>query len=378
MAKKSNIGILTSSRADYGIYKCLLKQFYDNKNISISIIVFGMHLQKKHSYTINEIISDNYFDTLYKIKGMPLKDSKHDISNGYGNLIKNFSHFWKKYSFDLVFSLGDRFEMSAAVQSTIPFEIKIAHIHGGEISLGSVDNIYRDQISLSSIIHFTSNKYASRRLRNLLLNKKNIYNFGSLSLDNLNLKKIPSWKSVCDNYDIPIKPFVLITFHPETVGLNKNKHFVKILYKVLSKLSNEIHLVITQSNADTSGSYYREMNNNLKLNYPSQISVIENFGKWNYFSAIYNSVFLLGNTSSGIIEAASFGKFFLNVGDRQLGRKRSKNTIDVPFDEIKILKFSKQLIMKKKYNGLNIYHKKNTSKNILKVTLDYLKTFKQN
>lgn len=367
------IGVLTSSRADYGIYKNLLKLFFNHNKINLSIIVFGMHLQKQHGETIKEIISDNYFDNIFKLNGMPYDDSKLNISKGYGELIKSFSKFWNTNNFDLIFALGDRFEMSAAVQAAVPYEIKIAHIHGGEISLGSVDNIYRDQISIAAKLHFTSTLEAAKRLKKLLIDNKFVYNVGSLSIDKLDIKTLPKWDTICKKFNLPNKPFVLITFHPETIGADKNDSYIEILYKSLTKLSKTIHLIITQTNADNMGNLYRKMNLRLQKENPKNISIVDSFGKLNYFSAINNSRFLLGNTSSGIIEAASFGKYVLNVGQRQAGRTRSKNTIDIGFNEEEILTNSKLLFGKPKFKEKNNYEIKNTTKNILNHTLNFLK-----
>lgn len=372
MNNQFKIGVLTSSRADYGIYKNLLRLLFEEKSIELSIIVFGMHLQKQYGETIKEIISDNYFDNIFKVDGMPFGDSKLDISNGYGGLIKSFSKFWNINTFDLVFTLGDRFEMSAAVQAGLPYELKLAHIHGGEISLGSIDNIYRDQISVASKLHFTSTLEASKRLKKLLIKSNYVYNVGSLSLDKLDINKLHSWTSICKKLNIPDLPFVLVTFHPETVGTDKNKSYIKIIYKTLTELSKSVHLIITQSNADSLGKLYRNMNSMLKKENPNNISLIDSFGKTNYFSAIKNSKFLLGNSSSGIIEAASFKKHVLNIGKRQDGRIRSENVVDSNFNKAEILKKSKILLKKSDFSGKNKYSQKNTSNSILKYTLKYL------
>ena len=149
------IGILTSSRADYGIYKPLLKGLAQQSEISFEIIAFGMHLSEKFGMTVNEIEADRW-DIIHKIPTPIEDDSIVGISTSYGETIKIFSKFWKEYKYDLILCLGDRYEMSAAVQSTIPRQLKLAHIHGGETTLGAIDNIYRHQITLASHLHFTS------------------------------------------------------------------------------------------------------------------------------------------------------------------------------------------------------------------------------
>ena len=348
----------------------LLQLFKLSNSIDLTIIAFGMHLQKQHGYTLNDIKNDNH--NIITVEGMPYDDSKFDISKGYGEIVKSFSNFWNEHDFDLVFALGDRFEMSAAVQSGIPFEVNFAHLHGGEISLGSIDNIYRDQISIASKVHFASTTESKKRLLKMLICNKNIYNVGSLSIDKLNTLQLPNWISVCQKFDIPNKPFALITFHPETINNNNNILFIEILNKTLSRLCKSINLVITQANADSLGNLYRQMNLDLKNKFPDRISIVNSFGKLNYFSAMKNSLFLLGNTSSGIIEAASFEKYVINVGDRQSGRVRSENIIDIKFNEEEILKAVKPFLQKNPYLGFNSYNKKNTAKKIYDTTIKYL------
>ena len=324
-----------------------------------------MHLQSIHGNTIDEINNEG-FNSIIEIQGMSEGDSKLDISLGYSKIIHNFSIFWNKNYFDYVFCLGDRFEMSAAVQAGIPFEVNFVHIHGGETSLGSIDNIYRDQISLASKIHITANEIFSKRLVRLLGNKENIFSVGSLSLDGLNLSKLKDWKAVSLEYKIPLNNFVLTTFHPETVGLKNNLKYVDIIRKVLLTICNHINIIITLPNADSLGSLYRSMYQDVKKMNPNKIFLVDSFGKENYFSAMNASNFMLGNSSSGIIEAASFYKYVVNVGDRQLGRLRSDNIIDVEFDYLKIIEASKKLFDLNVFDGKNRYKKSNSANLILK------------
>ena len=359
MTKVIKIGVLTSSRADYGIYRSLLVKIKKDSRFDLEIIAFGMHLESKHGSTIKEIESDNY-KKIVRVQGMPANDSKLEISKGYGNLISSFSSFWCENKYDLVLALGDRFEMSAAVQAGIVFEINFAHFHGGETSLGSLDNIYRDQISLASKIHFTSTSESTFKLEKLLNKKNHIYNIGSLSLDGIENLRLPKWTEVCKEFKIPNERFVLVTFHPETVKSENNIVYLKELKTLLLELSNEIHLVITMPNADLLGNLYRKLFIELNSLNPKGISLIDSFGKLRYFSAMKNCDFLLGNSSSGIIEAATFKKFFINVGNRQNGRVRNKNVIDVPFNKLKILDSIKK-IRGSEYKGPNKYKKDSSS-----------------
>ncbi|MBU2995978.1 UDP-N-acetylglucosamine 2-epimerase (hydrolyzing) [Cellulophaga baltica] len=358
------IGVLTSSRADYGIYLPLLKKIKKDSFFSLEIIAFGTHLSKFHGYTINNIIEDDYAKH-HKISSLITNDNEQDISTSYALTALKFADFWSQNKFDLIICLGDRFEMNAAVQSGIPFGLKFAHIHGGETTLGAIDNIYRHQITLASIIHFTATKENANKVAKLIGDNKNIYTVGALSLDEIN-DYTPIEKNLFyKKFNLKNKPYVLVTFHPETISVSKNKEYAKEMRKSLVIIAKKINIVITMPNADTVGSVFREEIYELKKNKPEEVTLIENFGKINYFSAMWYASFLIGNTSSGIIEAASFNKFVLNVGDRQKGRTQSDNVIDVAFNKKQIISKTNSILEKGKYQGSNEYFKGNASLNIL-------------
>ncbi len=334
--KKLSIGLLTSSRADYGIYKPLLKSISRDKMIDLTIIAFGMHLKKKYGKTVHQINQDKFGD-IDIIEGMSDKDSPLDIAISYGQLIKNFSQYWAENRYDYVIALGDRFEMSAAVQSGIPFEVKFIHLHGGETTLGSLDNIYRHQITLASKIHFVATNQYLKKVSNIIGSKENIYNHGALSLDGINEIELPKWSNVCEKFCINHDDYILVTFHPETVGLDKNKDFSNIVFESLAKISEDTNIIITLPNADAAGDLYRNSMIKLSRLYSNKISIVENFGRENYFAAMKNASMMIGNTSSGILESASFKKYVINVGDRQKGRIKNKNDFNVPFSKDKIV-----------------------------------------
>jgi GDP/UDP-N,N'-diacetylbacillosamine 2-epimerase (hydrolysing) len=360
------IGVLTSSRADYGIYLPLLRALKKDSNFKLEIIAFGTHLSKFHGYSLDHIIFDKY-EKIHQISAMLLNDDEESIATSYGLTVLKFSTFWQHNKYDFVFCLGDRFEMSAAVQAGIPFNVKFAHIHGGEITLGAIDNIYRHQISLASSLHFTSAEKHSNKIRKLLGNDKNIYTVGALSLDEINSFQPVEKHIFYKAYNLKKGKFALVTFHPETVSIKNNIGYASEMKKGLLKATEHINIVITMPNADTLGSVFREAIFELKEECPNKVTLIDNFGKINYFTAMHYASFLLGNTSSGIIEAASFNKYVINVGDRQKGRIQSKNVLNVEFDSEKILKKINEVLMLGSFTGNNVYYKQGASKSILNI-----------
>jgi GDP/UDP-N,N'-diacetylbacillosamine 2-epimerase (hydrolysing) len=365
------IGILTSSRADYGIYLPLLEKMKRDPFFSIEIIAFGTHLSKSHGYTLKGIQKDGY-PVIHSISSLISNDDEQSIASSYGLTVLKFADFWASHKYDLVFCLGDRFEMSAAVQAGIPFGVQFAHIHGGEITLGAIDNVYRHQITLASILHFTATEVFKNKVANLLDTSVGVFTVGSLSLDNIQ-SFIPIEKKVFyDTFEIPYGDYALVTFHPETVSSIANYSFAKAMKNALAIVAQNLYVVITMPNADTLGSIYREELIKLKNELPERILLIENFGKVNYFSAMYYAQVLIGNTSSGILEAASFEKYVVNVGDRQKGRVQSDNVLNCEFEEVAIVEAVDRALSFEKFSGENVYFKKEVANTIIKSVKEFL------
>jgi GDP/UDP-N,N'-diacetylbacillosamine 2-epimerase (hydrolysing) len=349
------IGVLTSSRSDYGIYLPLLEKLKEDDFFNLEIIAFGTHLSKSHGFTLTEIEKNN-FNCIHTISSLISNDDEQAIATTYGLTALKFADFWQHNKFDLVFCLGDRFEMSAAVQGGIPFNIKFAHLHGGETTLGAIDNIYRHQITLVSNLHFTAGELFSERVIELIGHDKNVYTVGSLSLNGIEKFQPINKTEFFEKFKLPIEDFALITFHPETVNTEMNQHFASEMRKALSQVASKLFLVITMPNADTMGSVFRMEIEQLKNEFSSQVICVENFGKENYFSAMYYAKLLIGNTSSGIIEAASFGKYVVNVGERQQGRMQSDNIINTPFNHKNIVEAVDKAIDNNTFIGKNKYY----------------------
>lgn len=360
------IGVLTSSRADYGIYLPLLQKMQLDPFFELEIIAFGTHLSKFHGYTLYEIQKGG-FKVLHTISSLISNDDEQAIATAYGLTALKFADFWASHTFDSVLCLGDRFEMNAAVQAGIPFGVKFAHLHGGETTLGAIDNIYRHQITLAACLHFVATEMFKSKVIELTGNNKNIFNVGSLSLDNIDHFEAVDESIFYNQFKIPKANFALVTFQPETVASKDNLIYVHEMKIALSEIALDLNLVITMPNADTLGTSYRQVKTELKATYPNKIVLIENFGKKNYFSAMKYAQFLIGNTSSGIIEAASFGKYVVNVGERQKGREQSNNILECPFNAKAIIKNVKKAVSFGNFFGQNVYYKPNVADNIISI-----------
>jgi len=361
------IAVLTSSRADYGIYLPLLKQLSVDTSFEVSIIAFGTHCSEKYGKTVKNITSDG-FPVFAEIDNLLDDDSPLGISQSYAKTAHLFADFWNKNNtFDWVFCLGDRFEMAAAVNAGVPFNIRFAHIHGGETTLGAIDNVYRHQITLASQLHFASLPIFKNRIKEIIGSEDSSTSrvTGSLSLDNLATLDLLSKDEFNTKWNIDLDlPTILITIHPETVDFKSNELFAKESIEALSILLEHYQLVITMPNADTAGSIFRNEFIKFGENYPEKVKLIENFGTQSYFTCMKFAKLLLGNTSSGIVEAASFNKYVINLGNRQKGRFSGSNVIHVSFNSEAIIKAVKD-INNKPYEGENPYFRGGATKVII-------------
>jgi len=361
------IGVLTSSRADFGIYLPLLRRLRDDHFFELQIIAFGTHLSTFHGETIRQI-TDKGFEVKHKIESMLLSDSAESISTAIGLTTIKFASFWAQYAadFDLVFCLGDRYEMFAAVTAGIPFNIPFAHLHGGETTLGAIDNVFRHAITLASQYHFVATAHYANRVGSIINSHEHIYQIGALSLENItdmNLLSITEFQRTW-GIDLSIKT-ILTTFHPETVNADQNAYYANELVSVIEN-NKDYQLLITMPNADTAGSTVRNiLIDRLKGN--DKVFLIENLGSQSYFTAMKYCSFLMGNTSSGIIEAASFGKYVINLGDRQKGRAFGDNVFNVPLIKEHIQRAIEKIKINKPYEGGNIYYKENSANELIKI-----------
>ena len=310
---------ITSSRAEYDLLFPLLNYIRESKKIKNKIIACGSHLDNRFGRTI-ELIKKDKFNDVLKIDTLHTnkKNSNYDTLNSFKIFFSKLSIFLNKKKVDAILLLGDRYEIYASSICAYFLDIPIVHISGGDTSLGSKDEIFRNSISLMSDLHFVKIDDHKKKLIKLGVNKKNIFVTGSLS--NENYRKKFSQKFFIN------KPFVLVTFHSVTNNKNLDLSNVKYLLKSLKKLS-DYNLLFTSSNHDAGGKKINSMIKKFTKSNKNSLFV-HNLGRELYYQAMKECEFMIGNSSSGIIEVPSFKKGTINVGERQEGRLKSKSIID--------------------------------------------------
>ncbi len=334
------VAVLTSSRADYGIYKPLLSALHQDIFFELNVIAFGTHPSKLYGETINLIQKDG-FPIADVVESLVLGDSPEAISTAMGLTQIRFTDIWKKGNYDLIIALGDRYEMYAAALASIPFGIKIAHIHGGETTLGAIDNVYRHGLSLMSEFHFTVAEPYKQKVISLIDSEKHVYNVGALSFDSLRQTNLLSKEQITERFKVNVSdPFLLITFHPETVSYQNNEVYITELLAALNELEG-YNYIITMPNADTMGNLIREKIVDYSKT-DSRVFCVENFGQIGYLSVMSYCSLLLGNTSSGFGEASWFPKKVVNLGDRQKGRLKTPNIVDCVVEKRAIIEAVKK------------------------------------
>lgn len=346
MSKKINVIAVTGNRADYGLLYWTLKELKNSKKLTLKVVVTGSHLSKKHGLTINQIIKDK-FKISKKIK-LDLKlDGEKDISNSLAIGIKNFSIYFEKQKPDLILILGDRYESFACAVAAYISRIPIAHIHGGETTRGAIDEAFRHSITKMSHLHFTATDMYKKRVIQLGEAPNTVFSVGAPGIENIKRIKLFNLKDLETEINFEFnKRNLLITYHPVTLEDHTSKYQIKNLLASLDKLKNT-HLIFTKSNVDTGGS---TINNTIKAYVESNKNkaiLFSSLGSKRYLSILKYVDGIVGNSSSGIIEAPSLRVGTVNIGDRQLGRVQAVSIINSSNSEKDITKAIKKLYTKK-------------------------------
>lgn len=319
--------VVTGSRAEYGLLYWLMKEIQISPILELQVVTTGMHLSPEFGQTFKNIENDG-FRIDAKVEMLLSSDTPAGIAKSVGLGVIGFADVFERLRPDIVVLLGDRFEIFAAAQAALISRIPIAHLHGGETSEGSIDEAFRHAITKMAHLHFAAAEEYRLRIVQLGEDPDRVFNFGAAAIDNIKNLKFLSKSELEVALDFKLgKKNLLVTFHPATLDLDTSGQQFGKLLDVLGELP-QTHIIFTMPNADAGGNVIRSMIEDFVRTYSARASAYVSLGHLRYLSAMCYVDAVVGNSSSGIIEAPYFRIGTINIGDRQKGRIRSASVID--------------------------------------------------
>jgi len=326
--------VITGSRAEYGLLRLLMQEIDKNPTLTLQIIVTGSHLSKDFGLSYKEIENDG-FKIDRKVEILQNSDSPSDIAEAMGQAISGCGRAIEELKPDLIVLLGDRYEIMAAAASALVAKIPVVHIHGGEVTTGAYDDALRHSITKMSHFHFVATEKSRKRVIQLGEDPDLVFLVGGLGVDAINNIDLLDRKELQEELNLKfLNKNLLITFHPETLSSQSPQKQLEELLSALSLL-NETALIFTMPNADTGGKIIAEM----IVKYVAgqrNAYYYKSLGQKKYLSVLAQVDGVIGNSSSGILEAPSFKKGTINIGDRQNGREQALSIINCKHDRIAI------------------------------------------
>jgi GDP/UDP-N,N'-diacetylbacillosamine 2-epimerase (hydrolysing) len=373
------ICIITGSRAEYGLLKPLLEKLKMNSCFELQIVVTGTHLSNEFGLTYKEIEQDG-FTISEKIESTLSSDTPISISKSIGLVFISFAEVYARLKPDLIVVMGDRYEIFAAVASAHVSRIRVAHLSGGEVTIGAMDEAFRHSITKMSQLHFTSTEEYRKRVIQLGEDPESVFNVGEIGLDNIRTLSLLTKDELKQSLGLRFnKRNLLVTFHPVTLDENtSSKQFENIL--TVLENQKDTNLILTKTNADTNGRIINEMIDNYVSKNSDTSFSFSSLGRLRYLSLLQFVDAVVGNSSSGIVEAPSFKIGTINIGDRQKGRVEAQSVIDCECANDSIKKALNKLYSSKFRELLksvkNPYYAHNSAEKIKKYIVNYLSSGK--
>ena len=362
------IAVFTSIRSEYGVLKPVLQAINNEETFCLELIVAGAHLSKKYGFTVEKIIKDG-FTINERIDFITFKNNVVDIPRSLSILTERIGNYFIENKVDMLLLLGDRFELLPVASMALVNNISIAHLSGGEVTTGAIDNQVRNAISKMAHLHFVGTSDAKKNLIQMTEEPWRVKEVGEPFLDIVKnfipIEKQLIYNELSLNRD---KGVIIITFHPDTILNEITPQFIMNFIDSLIK-KYDLQLLVTASNFDPGGDEINDCLEKIALK-TDDITFIKSLGQEKYYSMIQHSVAVVGNSSSGIIEVQSFNKPVLNIGKRQMGRLANLNvyTVNAIMEEA-IVGFEYMLTdsFKDKFYGKpNIYGDGSTAEKIIK------------
>ena len=362
---KKKILFISGSRADFGLLSGLIKKIQNKKKFKTTVFALAQHTNNKFGKTFSEIRTDKIKNVI-KMKKKIISSMDIDITNYFSEVVKKTNKIISQIKPDFIIVLGDRFEIMGSVISAYLNNIRIAHIHGGEKTYGSKDDCLRHSISKLSNYHFVSHANYKKRLIQLGENKRNIYVVGGLGAERINKTKFLSKKKLEKKLKIKLfkKKNFLITFNSFEKKSNETQKKLDLFLSVLQKFENT-NFIFTLANPDP---FSDIINKKIKIfcNKNPNAFFFKSLGFVNYISLLKQCDLIIGNSSSGILEAPSFGIPTINIGSRQKGRIFAKSIIQTSYSKKNIYKTIIDM-QNKKFKKNNPYFVSNTSSKIIEI-----------
>lgn len=326
--KRRRIAFVTTSRAEYGLARWILRDLEHDPSVDLTVIASGTHCDQSFGNSISEIEQDE-FAALIR---MPLKlggEGPAQMADWLAQALQGFVAAFQDIDPDILLLVGDRVEMLSAAQAAVIMSIPIAHIHGGEITEGAIDDGIRHAISKLSDQHFVSAPAYGRRLLQMGAHPANIHVVGSPGLCAIVRDGLPNERTVRRGLRLPsAQPYGMVTYHPVTAQPKETQREVQSIAEVI-RSSPDYHFVLTGTNADLGRTIVDREWQSLASESDGRVQLFPSLGHSFYLAALRDAAFCLGNSSSGVLEAPAVGTPTVNVGRRQVGRLRAQTVTDV-------------------------------------------------
>jgi len=349
------ICVVTGTRAEYGLLYPVMKEIEASERLQLQIVVTTMHLSPDFGMTYRQIEEDG-FTIDEKIENLFCADTKSAVAKSTGMATILLSDAYTRLQPDIVLLLGDRYETLAAATAALLMNIPIAHIHGGEITEGAVDEQIRHAITKMSHLHFAATEKYRERIIQMGEDPDRVFNTGAPGIDNILNMKLLSKSELENDLDWRFgTTTALFTYHPETLSTIPAAEQIDTILKQIDEL--DMHILFTYANADYQGRIINRKIEAFCKKDPEKYKVVKSLGQLRYLSAMRHVDLLIGNTSSGIIEAASFQKPVVNIGNRQKGRLQSSNVLDCDLQSLHhmIEKALSNIFQEKCKKVINVY-----------------------
>jgi UDP-N-acetylglucosamine 2-epimerase (non-hydrolysing) len=366
----NKIAVFTGSRAEYGLLYWLLKSLDADPTCDQQLIVSAMHLSPEFGLTVQQIEKDG-FEISDKIEMLLSSDTPVGVAKSIGVGIISFGEALDRSKPDLLIILGDRFEALAMATAANIMGVPIMHLHGGEITEGAYDDSIRHAITKFSHIHGVSSESSRRRVIQLGEDPKRVFTIGALGIEHIHKGKLTSLSKVEKYIDFNLgKKYFFLAYHPATYSNEKAESTIKNILSIVNEFP-EFKLIITLANADDGGRSINAIIQKFEDKYPTRIKVISSLSSQMYLTLLKFASCIIGNSSSGIIEAPSLKTVTINIGDRQKGRDAASSVLHCGTKKTEIYSAIRKTLSRKENNDspdfINPYDQGISSDKILKI-----------